>query len=407
MLVGVGWMTVRDGMLVLADGTSFEGEWIGADPSGPSSGEVVFNTVLAGYQEVITDPSYAGQIITFTCPHIGNYGVNRVDFESRRPFCRGVVIRELARRRSSWRSSDDLDGLLRAYGIPGLAGVDTRKLTRRIRDLGAIPGAMGPLDVVDEAALLAAAAAEPGTDGVDLVAQVTTAEPYTVRVGDGRDPAKPHVVAYDFGIKHTILRQLAQVAEITVVPASTSAQEVLAHQPDGVFLSNGPGDPASVPYASDAIAELLGKVPVFGICLGHQLLARALGGTTVKLPFGHHGGNHPVRNVDSGRVEITSQNHNFAVDPESIASRAEVTHLNLNDGVCEGIRVLDAPAFSVQHHPEAGPGPHDSAYLFGEFTALMADPVSWRARRWDPAAPGELDVEGLPELDLGVAGEAR
>jgi carbamoyl-phosphate synthase small subunit len=383
-------MSVRDALLVLADGTTFEGEAIGADPiGGAASGEVVFNTVLAGYQEVITDPSYAGQIITFTYPHIGNYGVNLADFESRRPFCRGVVVRDLARRRSSWRSEADLDAQLRAYGVPGIAGVDTRKLTRRIREVGALPGAFGPLDTVDEAALLAAASAEPGTDGVDLVADVTTAQPY--RIGDG---SRPLVVAYDFGIKRTILRHLASWVDVEVVPASTTAAEVLARQPSGVFLSNGPGDPEAVPYASAAIAELLGQVPVFGICLGHQLLGRALGGTTVKLPFGHHGGNHPVRNLATGRVEITSQNHNFAVDADSVAERAVLTHVNLNDGVCEGLRVLDAPAFSVQHHPEAGPGPHDAEYLFEDF----ANVLGVRERRAEPT----LDTD-LPVPDEGVA----
>jgi carbamoyl-phosphate synthase small subunit len=383
-------MTVRDGLLVLADGTTFEGEWIGADPeAGGASGEVVFNTVLAGYQEVITDPSYAGQIITFTYPHIGNYGVNLADFESRRPFCRGVVIRELARRRSNWRSQADLDGLLRAYGIPGIAGVDTRKLTRHIRELGAMPGAFAPADLADEAGLLDRARAEAGTHGVDLVAQVTTTAPYRVATG-----GRPLVVAYDFGIKRTILRNLARLVDVEVVPAATPAAEVLARDPAGVFLSNGPGDPAAVPYAVAAIEELLGAVPIFGICLGHQLLGRAIGAETVKLPFGHHGGNHPVRNIARGTVEITSQNHNFAVDADSLEGRAELTHVNLNDGVCEGIRVLDAPAFSVQHHPEAGPGPHDSAYLFADFVGMTG------------AGPDHTIAEGdLPEPDLGVAGE--
>jgi carbamoyl-phosphate synthase small subunit len=384
-------LTVRDALLVLADGTTFEGEAIGADPAGPASGEVVFNTVLSGYQEVITDPSYAGQIITFTYPHIGNYGVNGADFESRRPFCRGVVVRELARRRSSWRSEADLDAQLRAYGVPGIAGIDTRKLTRRIRDVGAIPGAFGPLDVVDEATLLAAAKAEPGTDGVDLVAQVTTTAPY--RLADG---TRPLVVAYDFGIKRTILRHLSSWFDVEVVPASTSAADVLARDPKGVFLSNGPGDPASVPYASAAIADLLGNVPVFGICLGHQLLARAVGAATEKLPFGHHGGNHPVRNLLTGKVEITSQNHNFAVDGDSLRGIAEITHLNLNDNVCEGMRLNDVAAFSVQHHPEAGPGPHDSAYLFEQFASVLG--VSERRDAATFASP-----VGMPEADRGVA----
>jgi carbamoyl-phosphate synthase small subunit len=354
---------VRDAALVLADGTTFEGEAIGADPpGGVAAGEVVFNTVLTGYQEVITDPSYAGQIITFTYPHIGNYGTTPHDRESRWPFCRGVVIRDLARRRSNWRSDDDLDAFLCANGVPGIAGIDTRRLTRHIRDAGAMPGAFG---TADEVTLKAAAAAEPGTSGVDLVATVTTPEPYTIGNGPRR------VVAYDFGIKQTILRHLGDIATVEVVPASTSAEEVLARQPDGVFLSNGPGDPEQVPYAIEAIKGLLGSVPVFGICLGHQLLSLAIGAHTEKLPFGHHGGNHPVRRLATNQVEITSQNHNFAVAADSLHGIAEMTHVNLNDGVCEGLRVLDAPAFSVQHHPEAGPGPHDSSYLFAEFDELM------------------------------------
>ena len=355
-------MTIREAALVLADGTTFEGEAIGAEPeNGVSAGEVVFNTVLTGYQEVLTDPSYAGQIITFTYPHIGNYGVNDDDRESRKPFCRGVIVRDLARRRSNWRSDNDLDAYLRANDIAGLAGVDTRRLTRHIRDAGAMCGAFG----TNEGALKAAATAEPGTSGVDLVATVTTDEPYTI--GDG--PLR--VVAYDFGIKRTILRHLSTIATVEVVPASTTAGEVLARQPDGVFLSNGPGDPEQVPYAIDAINGLLDRVPVFGICLGHQLLSLAIGARTAKLPFGHHGGNHPVRRIETGAVEITSQNHNFAVMADSLGTKAEMTHVNLNDGVCEGLRVCDARAFSVQHHPEAGPGPHDSAYLFDLFAERM------------------------------------
>lgn len=364
-------MAVRDALLVLSDGTTFEGEALGATPAGGiATGEVVFNTVLSGYQEVISDPSYAGQIITFTYPHIGNYGVNATDDESGRPHCRGVVVRELARRHSNWRAEEHLDEWLRRHGVPGIGGIDTRRLTRHIRDAGAMPGAFGVVGeapdgtVVDEASLLAAAQAEPGTDGVDLVSQVTTASPYTVGSGPFR------VVAYDFGIKTTILRHLERIATVEVVPAGTSVDEVLAKGPDGVFLSNGPGDPATLPWAVDNVRGLLGEVPVFGICLGHQLLATALGGRTEKLAFGHHGGNHPVRRLRDGVVEITSQNHNFAVAEGSL-DRAEVTHLNLNDGVIEGIRATDVPAFSVQHHPEAGPGPHDSAYLFDDFVDLM------------------------------------
>jgi carbamoyl-phosphate synthase small subunit len=371
-------MSVREALLVLADGTTFEGEAIGAEPAGGvATGEVVFNTALTGYQEIITDPSYAGQIITFTYPHIGNYGVTALDDEARRPFCRGVVVREMARRRSSWRAEGDLDAFLRSAGVPGIAGIDTRRLTRHIRDLGAMPGAFG---TGDEATLKAAAAAEPGTDGIDLVRTVSAQSAYDVAFTgpDGRTPKR--VVAYDLGIKTTILRHLSGIATVEVVPVGTPAADVLARQPDGVFLSNGPGDPAAVSGITDTIQGLLGEVPVFGICLGHQLLASALGATTYKLPFGHHGGNHPVRRLETGTVEITSQNHNFAVDDGSLDSRVEVTHRNLNDGVVEGIRCLDVPAFSVQYHPEAGPGPHDAAYLFELFDELM-DTASPNARK--------------------------
>jgi carbamoyl-phosphate synthase small subunit len=351
---------LREAQLVLADGTVFEGEAIGADIP-VATGEVVFNTVLTGYQEVITDPSYAGQIITFTYPHIGNYGTTAEDDEAKQPACRGVIIRELARRRSSWRSDDDLDAFLRRHGISGIAGIDTRRLTRHLRDHGALPGAFG---TADEVTLKQAALDEPGTDGKDLVREVTTAEPYTI--GDG--PRR--VVAYDFGIKTTILRHLSGIATVEVVPASTPAADVLARNPDGVFLSNGPGDPAAVAYAIDNVRALLGNVPVFGICLGHQLLASALGAETYKLAFGHHGGNHPVKRLSTSHVEITSQNHSYAV-AESTLHTADVTHVNLNDGVIEGLRVRGERAFSVQYHPEAGPGPHDAAYLFEEFKDLM------------------------------------
>ena len=358
-----------EALLVLADGTTFEGEAIGATPpDGVATGEVVFNTVMSGYQEVITDPSYAGQVITFTYPHIGNYGAAAADDEGRRPHCRGVVVRDLARRPSNWRHEEHLDDFLVRHGVPGITGVDTRRLTRHIREAGAMPCAFGPVGtgegMADERTLKQAAIDEPGTDGVDLVATVTTDAPYTTGTGPLR------VVAYDFGIKRTILRHLGPLATVEVVPASTPAAEVLAREPDGVFLSNGPGDPAAVGYASQAIGELLGNVPVFGICLGHQLLATALGGSTFKLKFGHHGGNHPVRRLASSQVEITSQNHNYAVVEGSVAN-ADVTHVNLNDGVIEGLRCRDIPAFSVQYHPEAGPGPHDARYLFDEFQQLM------------------------------------
>ena len=354
----------REARLVLADGEVFEGEHMGAEPAGGvATGEIVFNTVLSGYQEVITDPSYAGQVITFTYPHIGNYGVTADDFESTRPFCRGVIVRELARRRSNWRSSGDLEDFLVHHGVPGLTGIDTRRLTRHLRSVGSMPGAFG---TADTPTLLAAARAEPGTEGVDLVATVTTDRAYVV----GEETAKPfRVVAYDFGIKRAILRQLSTLAAVEVVPASTPADQVLGREPDGVFLSNGPGDRLRRVRHGGGIAGLLGRVPIFGICLGHQLLATSVGARTYKLKFGHHGGNHPVRGP-RGHVEITSQNHNYAVDPASL-ERAEVTHVNLNDGVCEGLRVQGAPAFSVQYHPKAGPGPHDARYLFDDFAGLM------------------------------------
>ncbi len=373
-------------VLALADGSVFEGEHVGARPeTGFVSGEVVFNTALSGYQEVITDPSYAGQIITFTYPHIGNYGTNAADNESRGTFARGVVVRDLARRHSNWRAESSLEVFLAAHGMSGIAGLDTRRLTRRIRDAGAMPGAFGPVEgtgAVTIEQLKQAAIDEPGTDGIDLVAQVTTGEPYRVGSGERR------IVAYDFGIKSTIVEKLAELGSVEVVPASTPASEVLERQPDGVFLSNGPGDPNEVAYAVESVRELLGRVPVFGICLGHQILGLALGGRIVKLPFGHHGANHPVKDQTTGEVEITSQNHNFAVDGASVAQRAVVTHINLNDGVCEGLQLLDGSAFSVQHHPEASPGPHDSAYLFERFAALIDD-----GRLPDPGS--SMSTEGV------------
>lgn len=370
-------MTTREllsAALVMADGSVFEGEHIGAERTEPASGEVVFNTALTGYQEVITDPSYAGQIITFTYPHIGNYGTTRADDESRAGFARGVIVRDLARRHSNWRAETDLNTMLASLSLSGIAGVDTRRLTRLLRDTGAMPGAFGPTAgpaAMDLDKLRGAAGAEPGTDGIDLVSQVTTADAYTVPTRAGG--AEKRIVAYDFGVKTTILEHLSRLATVDVVPASTPAADVLARRPDGVFLSNGPGDPTQTPYAIAAVGELVGQVPIFGICLGHQILSLAIGGSITKLPFGHHGANHPVRNELSGKVEITSQNHNFAVDAGSIAATADVTHVNLNDGVCEGLAVRGTPAFSVQHHPEASPGPHDSAYLFEQFGRLMAD----------------------------------
>jgi carbamoyl-phosphate synthase small subunit len=363
-----------EALLVLGDGTEFEGDAIGALADvGVASGELVFNTAMSGYQEILTDPSYAGQIIAFTYPHIGNYGVNRDDVESRRSFCRGVVVRELARRASSWRATGDLDEFLVAQSVPGITGVDTRRLTRHLRRHGALPGAFG----TDEAAVRAAAARAVGTDGIDLVAGVTVDRSYAV--GDADAPFT--VVAVDYGIKRTILRHLLGAGcRVEVVPAGTPAGDVLAREPDGVFLSNGPGDPEAVANAVETVSALCGKVPVFGICLGHQILGLALGARKRKLLFGHHGANHPVRHEPTGRIEITSQNHNYAIELDGIAG-AELTHVNLNDGVVEGFRVREARAFGVQHHPEAGPGPHDAAYLFGEFTSLMAGGAPRRARR--------------------------
>jgi carbamoyl-phosphate synthase small subunit len=387
-------VTIQEAALVLADGSVFEGELIGAAPaSGIASGEVVFNTVLSGYQEVITDPSYAGQIITFTYPHIGNYGASLADFESRRLFCRGVIVRDLARRESNYRSDAHLDAVLKRYGVSGIAGIDTRRLTRLLRDSGAMSGAFGTAGV---ASLHAAANAEPGTDGVDLVSQVTTPAPYTVGSGERR------IVAYDFGIKYSIVDYLATLGTVIVVPANTSAEEVLSLAPSGVFLSNGPGDPSVLDDAVHSIRNLVGRVPVFGICLGHQLLSRALGGTTFKLPFGHHGGNHPVQHVASGKVEITSQNHNFCVDPDSLEGIVDITHINLNDHTNEGMSVRNQAAFSVQYHPEAGPGPHDASYLFGMFEDMMDDPISWRDRPMVRRAT-PVRTPGLPQAELGVA----
>jgi carbamoyl-phosphate synthase small subunit len=354
-------------LLVLADGEVFEGEAIGAaPPNGVATGELVFNTVLSGYQEVVTDPSYAGQVIAFTYPHIGNYGVNAFDDEASRPFCRGIVVRDLPERPSSWRATGSLEDFLVRNGVAGISGVDTRRLTRHLREKGAMGCALG---TAEESQLRAAAATEPGTTGCDLVSGVTTKEPY--ELGSER----LRVVAYDFGVKATMLRSLARFATVTVVPAFFPSARTLELEPDGVLLSNGPGDPAALGEITGTIGELLGKVPVFGICLGHQLLGAALGARTFKLSFGHHGGNHPVRRLETGRVEITSQNHNYAVEPSSLpdagARATRVTHINLNDGVVEGFACERLAALAVQYHPEAGPGPHDARYLFEEFRVLM------------------------------------
>jgi len=367
----------RASHLVLADGTVFEGEAAGwVPPDGVTVGEVVFNTVLSGYQEVITDPSYAGQIIAFTYPHIGNYGVNPTDDESARPFCRGVVVRELTPEPSNWRARSGLGAFLERHRVPVIAGLDTRRLTRHVRSHGAMPAAFGPAPLAE---VRVAAEGATGTDLVDFVREVTTERPYVVpaapdAVRAGRNGMR-HIVAFDFGVKTSILRQLARLGDVTVVPATTPAEAVLAAGPHGVFLSNGPGDPAALAHIVDNVAALVGRVPVFGICLGHQILGAALGASTFKLPFGHHGGNHPVRREENGVVEIASHNHNYAVDPGSLPAGAgiEVSHVNLNDGTVAGLRVPGRWCYSVQYHPEAGPGPHDPRYLFDLFGELMDD----------------------------------
>ncbi len=351
---------VKDGRLVLSDGTVFEGSVFG-HAKRISGGEVVFNTALSGYQEIISDPSYAGQIITFTNVHIGNYGINPQDDESRGIFARGVIMRDYDEHYSNHRAKQSLGEWLEKAGISALCGIDTRKLTRHIRENGAMPGAFGTAPVGQ---LLKAAHQEPGTGGIDLVRTVTTHKPY--RKGHG----KLRVTALDFGIKSSIIDHLAGFAAVTVLPAGTDAEAIMATRPDGIFLSNGPGDPELIGYGIATIKELLGRTPIFGICLGHQLLATALGAKTSKLPFGHHGGNHPVMDLATGKIEITSQNHNFAVVEKSLKDMV-VTHRNLNDGVVEGIRSTRYPAFSVQYHPEAGPGPHDASYLFDRFKAAM------------------------------------
>lgn len=355
-------MTRVPSILVLSDGTIFEGLAAGHLPeAGFTTGEFVFNTALSGYQEVITDPSYAGQIIAFTYPHIGNYGVTPLDDEAVRPWCRGVVVRDLSEVASNWRSNGSLEDFLRVHHIPAIIGLDTRRLTRHLRSHGALPGAFGHADA---AVVAAAAVTAKGTDGTDFVEMVST--PTAFEVGSG----ELHIVAVDYGIKATMVQQLAGRFRVTVVPASTPAAEIRRLAPDGVFLSNGPGDPAALPHHVAVLQELVGAVPIFGICLGHQLLAMALGARTYKLPFGHHGSNHPVHDLATGRIEITAQNHNYAVAPDSL-THAVVSHVNLNDGVVEGISSSGHRCFSVQYHPEAGPGPHDARYLFDRFESLI------------------------------------
>ena len=377
-------MPAEPALLALADGTVFRGRAFGA--LGEVAGELVFNTSMTGYQEILTDPSYEGQLVAMTYPEIGNVGVNREDVESRRPYVRGFVVREYREVPSSWRAEESLGAYLARHGIPGIEGIDTRALVRHLRDRGSQEAVLSSVDL-DAKRLVRRAKESPGLVGRDLVRDVTCPEPYDWtegpwRLGRGyvsaeetaamRERRPYRVVAYDLGIKRNILRSLVGVGcEVRVVPAATPAREVLAMQPDGVFLSNGPGDPDAVPGAREAVAELLGKLPVFGICLGHQIMGLALGGRTYKLKFGHHGGNQPVKDLTTGKVEITAQNHGFAVDIESLHDRAEVTHLNLNDRTVEGLTVKGQPTFSVQYHPEASPGPHDARYLFTRFTELM------------------------------------
>ncbi len=367
----------KPALLVLSDGTTYQGVGFGADGV-EFFGEVCFNTSMAGYQEILTDPSYAGQMVNMTYPLIGNYGVNDEDFESARVYMGGFIVRESARMLSNWRASGGLDAFLVKNGIVGLEGIDTRALTRHIRTRGAMEAALSSVDL-DRESLLAKLEKAPGLVGRDLVKEVTITEPYVWEDKAAGD-CDFEVVAYDFGIKRNILRLLtSRGCRVTVVPARATPEEILALKPDGVFLSNGPGDPAAVTYAIESIRGLLGKTPVFGICLGHQLLGLALGGTTYKLKFGHRGANQPVMHKATERVEITAQNHGFAVDTESLAGcefgEVELTHWNLNDMTSEGMRCEKAGAFSVQYHPEAAPGPHDSRYLFDSFLKLMGE---WR-----------------------------
>ena len=369
--------TFPPAILALADGTVFRAHSIGSP--GTTSGEVVFNTAMTGYQEILTDPSYCRQIVTLTYPHIGNTGCNDEDFESRANFAAGLVIRDLPIRAENWRMQLTLPDYLKKHGVVAIAGIDTRRLTRILRENGAQAGCI-MADEVDEAKAIAEARAFPGLAGMDLAKVVSIDRPYAWGEGtwslDGYRPAtetKFHVVAYDYGIKRNILRMLtARGCRVTVVPAQTSADEVLKYHPDGVFLSNGPGDPEPCDYAIKAIAELLARrMPTYGICLGHQLLALASGAKTIKMKFGHHGANHPVKDLDTQQVMITSQNHGFAVDPDTLPATLRPTHVSLFDGSLQGVARTDVPAFSFQGHPEASPGPHDVAYLFDRFIQLM------------------------------------
>ena len=367
--------------LALEDGTVFTGQSFGAQ--GEVDGEVCFNTSMTGYQEILTDPSYRGQIVTMTYPEIGNYGINAEDVESHKPHLAGFVVRERSRRASNFRSDGELDEYLARYGIVGMEGIDTRALVRRLRIHGAMKGILSTIDL-DDARLVAKALASPGLVGRDLVREVVPDKP--VQWNEPLNPwaqlhpreqqelpaDAPHVVALDYGMKWNIARHLFDIGcRVTILPGTATAEEVMALEPDGVFLSNGPGDPEPLDYAQQTIRQLLGQRPVFGICLGHQLLALACGAKTYKLKFGHRGANQPVLNKDTGRVEITCQNHGFAVAAESLPAELEVTHLNLNDQTIEGLRHRRVPAFSVQYHPEASAGPHDSNYLFGQFRKML------------------------------------
>lgn len=368
-------------ILALENGVTVRGYAIGAIGA-EATGELVFNTAMTGYQEVLTDPSYKGQVVTFTYPHIGNYGVNEEDVESDRVQASGLVVHELSATTSNWRATRSLQSYLEASGVAGIDGIDTRRIVRILRSEGAMRCVIAHGDNLDAAELVARARAVPDMNGLDLTPLVTTAAPYHYQPeGDnawgyaqpGGDGRRFRVTAIDFGIKRNILRQLAAYGcDVTVLPATVTAADVLATDPDGIFLSNGPGDPAAVTQGIATVRELIGQRPIFGICLGHQILALAVGARTYKLTFGHRGANHPVKNLDTGAIEITSQNHGFAVDPSSLPSNARVTHVNLNDQTCSGIALTDASAFAVQYHPEASPGPHDSDYLFRQFVDQMS-----------------------------------
>jgi carbamoyl-phosphate synthase small subunit len=368
---------MKKAVLALADGMVFEGHSFGAE--GETSGEIVFNTSMTGYQEILTDPSYKGQIVTMTYTQIGNYGVNDEDVESAKPYVEGFIVKEHLDIPSNWRAKKTLHQYLAENGIVGIQGIDTRALTRHLRDFGAQPGVISTKDMNYES-LAAKAKALPKMSGLDLVKDVTCKKPYQWDEGDWdlktgyakKTSSRYRVVAYDYGIKRNILRLLTSAGcDVTVVPATMPAEEVLSMNPDGVFLSNGPGDPEPVTYAIENIRKLLGRKPVFGICLGQQLFGLALGGKTYKLKFGHHGGNQPILDLSTRKVEIAAENHGFAVDMETVKDQVVMTHMNLNDKTCEGIQHKTLPAFSVQYHPEASPGPHDSRYLFARFIEMM------------------------------------